>query len=202
MFGYIAKRGYKNAKGTFHSPEIINFINDLSLINSTTSQVVARIWHNACPRKVGTLVWLTLNQGPPTGTWLQVMGISPTCNICDIRTPESPKHCFLDCPPTQRAQAAFRRVWEAWKALEDITIGWPFVMLDEASIEREDDPLGLHAYHTGGFTYLRQPLDILRTFILYYLWSERCRKHFDDCYSLIKVLQQAWVATVEVGMAT
>jgi hypothetical protein len=42
----------------------------------------------------------------------------------------------------------------------------------------------------------------LRTFILYYLWSERCRKHFDDSYSLNKVLQQALVANVEVGMAT
>jgi hypothetical protein len=54
----------------------------------------------------------------------------------------------------------------------------------------------------GDFTYLMQPLDILRTFILYYLWFERCRKHFDNNYSLNKVLQQAWVATVEVGMAT
>jgi hypothetical protein len=32
--------------------------------------------------------------------------------------------------------------------------------------------------------------------------SERCRKHFDDQYSLYKVLHSAWVATVEVGMAT
>jgi len=59
-----------------------------------------------------------------------------------------------------------------------------------ASIERKDNPPGLHANHTGGFTYLRQPLDILRTFIIYNVWSERCRKHFDDYYSLNKVLQQ------------
>jgi len=38
--------------------------------------------------------------------------------------------------------------------------------------------------------------------ILYNPWTERCRKHFDDRYSLQKVLHQAWVATVEVGMAT
>ncbi len=75
-------------------------------------------------------------------------------------------------------------------------------MLSEASIECEDDPPGLHAYHTSSFTYFRQPLDILRTFIFYYLWSERCRKHFDDRYSIDKVLQQAWVATVKIDMAT
>jgi len=90
FFGYTTKRGYKNAKGPLHSLGIITFINNLSLRNSTTPQVVARIWHNAHPRKVGTLIWLTLNQGLPIGTWLQVMGISPTCNTCDAGTPESP----------------------------------------------------------------------------------------------------------------
>jgi hypothetical protein len=70
FFGYTAKRGYKNAKGPSHSPGIITFINDFSLKNSTTSQVVASIWHNARPRKVGTLIWLTLNQGLSTRTWL------------------------------------------------------------------------------------------------------------------------------------
>jgi hypothetical protein len=62
----------------------------------------------------------------------------------------------------------FKKVWEEWKAPKDITINWPFVLFGEASIEREDDPPDLHAYHTGDFTYFMQPLDILRTFILYY----------------------------------
>jgi len=74
--------------------------------------------------------------------------------------------------------------------------------LGKAVKEREEDPIDLLAYHKGGFSYLRQPLNILRSLILYYLWSERCRKHFDDHYSLKQVLTQAWVATVEVGMAT
>jgi hypothetical protein len=56
FFGYIAKRGYKNAKGPSHSPGISKFVNDLDLRNSTTSQVVTRIWHNTRPRKVGTLI--------------------------------------------------------------------------------------------------------------------------------------------------
>jgi hypothetical protein len=55
-----------------------------------------------------------------------------------------------------------------------------------------DDPPGLLAYHTG----------VLRSFIVYRLWTERCRKHFDDKYSLKATLTQAWVATVEVGMAS
>jgi hypothetical protein len=58
------------------------------------------------------------------------------------------------------------------------------------------------AWSLKGFTYLRQPLDILHSLILYHLWLERCRRHFGDQYSFQKVLLQAWVATVEVGMAT
>jgi hypothetical protein len=61
FFGYMAKRGYKNARGLAHSRGILSFIQSLNLWNSTISQVVARIWHNARPQKVGTLIWLTLN---------------------------------------------------------------------------------------------------------------------------------------------
>jgi hypothetical protein len=39
-----------------HTPNMLFFIKDLNLKNSTTSQVIARIWHNARPRKVGTLI--------------------------------------------------------------------------------------------------------------------------------------------------
>jgi hypothetical protein len=60
----------------------------------------------------------------------------------------------------------------------------------------------VQGYHVGGFSYIKQPPDILRSFILYFLWMERCWKHFDNQYSSRKMLQQAWVATVEVGTTT
>ncbi len=122
--------------------------------------------------------------------------------MSDSGAEESPQHCLLECPMAQRAWEAYKKIWDEWKAPEDIAISWPFILLGEAATEREDDPPGLLAYHTNGFTYPRQPLDILRSFLLYYLWSERCRKHFGDQYSFKKVLLQAWVATVKVSMAT
>ncbi len=70
FFGYSSKRGYQNARKNHHSPSIITFIQDLGLCNLTVAQIVARIWHNARPRKVGALTWLTLNNGLPVGTWL------------------------------------------------------------------------------------------------------------------------------------
>jgi hypothetical protein len=102
----------------------------------------------------------------------------------------------------QRAWEVFKRIWSEWHAPQDLDITWPFVLLGEAAKESEDDPPELLAYHAGGFTYLRQPLDILRSLIVYALWTERCRMHFDSKYSFASVLTRAWVATVEVSMAS
>jgi hypothetical protein len=94
----------------------------------------------------------------------------------------------MECISVQQAWNAFLCVWSEWEAPNRPYITWPFVLLSEAVFEEEDDPLDLHCYHTGGFTYRQQSHDILRSFLLYYLWSERCRKHFDDQYSLKRVL--------------
>ncbi len=103
-------------KSSLRSMGIITFIDNLNLKNSSISQVVAKIWHNSRPRKVGILIWLTLNQSLPTGTWLHVMGISPTYKTCSSGAPESHQHCLLDYPLAQRAWGAFKRMWEEWKA--------------------------------------------------------------------------------------
>jgi hypothetical protein len=76
------------------------------------------------------------------------------------------------------------------------------VLLGETVFEEDDDPPNLHSYHPGGFSYRKQPLDILRSFLLFFLWSERCHRHFDGQYSLKRMLLQAWEATTEVGMAS
>jgi hypothetical protein len=43
------------------------------------------------------------------------------------------------------------------------------VLLGEDVFEEKDDPPNLHSYHIGGFSYRRQPLDILRSFLIFYL---------------------------------
>jgi hypothetical protein len=145
FFGYTAKRGYKNALRIGHTPNMLSFIQGLILRNSTTIQVIARIWHNARSKKVGMLIWLTLNQGLPVGTWLQLMGISPHCKVCDTNQVESPIHCLLECPMAQRAWEAYKEIWKEWQAPGNLAISWPFVLLREAISKREDDPPGLLA---------------------------------------------------------
>jgi hypothetical protein len=107
------------------------------------------------------------------------MGIQAPCKGYDQGLQEA-RHCLMECIPTQKAWSAFLNVWGEWEAPNRLSITWPFVLLGESVFEKEDDPSDLHRYHPGGFSYLRQPLDILRSFLLYYLWFERCRRHFDS----------------------
>jgi hypothetical protein len=51
-----------------------------------------------------------------------------------------------------------------------------------SSREKMAPPPRFQGYHVRGFSYIKQPLDILCSFIFYFLWSERCRKHFDNQY--------------------
>jgi hypothetical protein len=124
------------------------------------------------------------------------MGIFPTCKVCTKEAPESLQHHLFECPLAKQVWEAFYYVWHKWGALNDVTLswpfvmlgeaifereddlpkvqryhvgGWPFVMLGEAIFEREDDLPKVQRYHVGGFSYIRQPLDILRSFILYFL---------------------------------
>jgi hypothetical protein len=98
FFGYTAKRGYVNTRKTARPSKTVTFIHSLNLRNTSSAQMIAMLWHNARPCKVGTLIWLTLNQGLPVGTWLQTMGIALQCKLCDYNAEESPQHCLLECP--------------------------------------------------------------------------------------------------------
>jgi hypothetical protein len=82
----------------------------------------------------------------------------------------------MDCTPAQKAWNAFRCTWDEWEAPNRLSITWPFILLGEAVFEEEDDPPDLQRYHTSGFSYRRQPLDILRSFLLYYItkWGPLC----------------------------
>ncbi len=175
------------------------FIQQLNLNNLTNRQVLAIIWHNSCPRKVGIFIWLTLNCELPVGTWLQCMRIPPTCKVYPDGLYELWQHCLLECVKAKYAWEAYFRVWQKWGALDDIALSWPLILLGDLVVEKEDDPPKIQNYHAGGFSFITQPLDILRSFIFYFLWSKRCRMHFDVQYSSHNVLQQAWVVIVGLG---
>jgi hypothetical protein len=73
------------------------FLDDLNFRNTSSAQMTARIWHNARPRKVGTLIWLILNKGLLVGSWLQQIGLPSQCKVYVSNLEESAQHLFLNC---------------------------------------------------------------------------------------------------------
>jgi hypothetical protein len=56
-------------------------------------------------------------------------------------------------------------------------------------IKREEDEPLRHKPHASGYLYLRHSLDIFHSFIVYFLWVERCHLHFGKINSNHKILQ-------------
>ncbi|CAK9267289.1 unnamed protein product [Sphagnum jensenii] len=79
---------------------------------------------------------------------------------------------------------------------------WPYLLLRDVIGCNEEEPSSTLRYYRGGFSCGRQPLDILRSFLLYYIWAERCRHQFDGVHSVSNILRLAWTSTVEVDMAS
>jgi hypothetical protein len=70
FFGYSTKWVYVNSRCPSKDHVICSFIQQLNLNNLTNCHVLVRIWHSSRPRKVGTLIWLTLNRGLPADSLL------------------------------------------------------------------------------------------------------------------------------------
>jgi hypothetical protein len=56
FYRYTAKRGYANICKSNHTSSMKSFLHDLNLRNTSTTQMTTKLWHNARPRKVGTLI--------------------------------------------------------------------------------------------------------------------------------------------------
>jgi hypothetical protein len=82
--------------------------------------------------------------------------------------------------------------WIKWDAPIDVSLTLPFFYFRDIVIKREEDEPLRHKPHASGYLYLRHSSDIFRSFIVYFLWVERCHLHFVKIYSNHKVLQHVW----------
>jgi len=39
--------------------------------------------------------------------------------------------------------------------LDDVAFSWPFILLGDIVVKREDDPPKIQDYHVGGFSFIR-----------------------------------------------
>lgn len=60
----------------------------------------------------------------------------------------------------------------------------------------------IHIIHGPKKIHERNPLNICRSFIFFYIWAKKYQFHFEGKYFINKILKPAWTSIVEVGMIT
>jgi hypothetical protein len=83
------------------------------------------------------------------------MGNPLTCKVYPDGLSESLQNYLLECVKAKYTWEAYFRVWQKWGALDDIAFSWPFILLGDIVVKREDDPPKIQDYHVGGFSFIR-----------------------------------------------
>jgi hypothetical protein len=65
---------------------------------------------------------------------------------------------------------------------------WGFILLWDIITINDIFYHDLFKAHKGIFFYDNHPLDILRSLILFFIWVEKYRMHFNDEYFRLKIL--------------
>ena len=148
-------------------------------------------------------IWLVISKGIPVGTWKTKIGLPAECIMCEGEHEETVEHCFWTCKTVQRAwtqYAALRR-----KAnLEANIDSWIDIVVGKFPINNkttyiEDTPWeAATSYTINGNT----PWDILRTNLLWYLWTQECEHNYRRTqFSLAQALANTWRTTIQLGLA-
>jgi hypothetical protein len=80
------------------------------------------------------------------------------CRACLDGLSESSQHCMLECVKVKYAWEMCFRAWQKWGAPNDVAFSWPFILLGDLVVERDDDFPKIQDYYVGGFSFIRQLL--------------------------------------------
>jgi hypothetical protein len=56
--------------------------------------------------------------------------------------------------------------------------------------------------HPRGYSFPFQAINMLKSMVMFFLWTKRCSLHFEGSYSTRKIMVNAWTAIIEIGTVT
>jgi len=75
--------------------------------------------------------------------------------VCPNGLSKSLQHYLLECVKAKYAWEAYFKVWQKWGALDDVALSWPFILLGELIVKKEDDPPKIQDYHASVFSFTK-----------------------------------------------
>ena len=197
FFAYTARRGYLQGIQQFRKrPTADSSLQSQGFQESERKQIFSFLRHRTRPKTLNTFLWLSLSKGLATGDWLdktKIPGVE-TCQACSCGIQETPSHCFFDCSSTKKVCASFDflcRIARIGTLIRD----YPSLLVGKYRLYKQKE-------RAGRFTYELQPWDLLRAFLLWFIWKDRCSNLFQgEEIPHARILNRAWLATIQVGMA-
>lgn len=193
---YTVKRGYKTGMLRQGKPStLIRILDSQGFQDAAQRSVLSFLWHGARPKKINTFLWAVANKALATGSWLQKIGRNEVvgCALCGDPQMETYNHLFWSC-------SVAGEIWRWYHQLArrhngTIFTSWQHALLGEYSVMHTGSTCAKHVYPG-------QPWDLLRGFIIWFIWLERCNLRFQkEQYSFERLLKKAWIATVQAGHA-
>ncbi len=98
---------------------------------------------------------------------------------------------------------AFKRLLNHQGSTSFVFSYWIHVLVGDIFSNFNDTNSHHFENHLGGFTYVNKSIDIVGTFLLFYLWSDKCASSFKDYFfSTLSILHRTWTSTIEVSIVT
>ena len=197
FYAYSARRGYVQGIQCLKKRTTADSsLQEQGFHEIERKQIFSFLWHKTRPKNLNTFLWLSMSKGLATGDWLEKTNMPgvENCQACSCDVQETPEHCFYDCNSARKVWASFDHLCR-FAGLTILFKDYSSLLVGKFWLYNKSD-------RAGRFTYELQPWDILRAFLLWFIWKERCSNLFDgEVFSQARILNRAWMATIQVGMA-
>ena len=211
FFEYSTKRGYRIIQKThYRQLKFDKWMEDCGYSDQQRKSFFKRLWHPWLPRKVSSMVWLTIAEGLHLGDWRRRIGHSGICPLCNGNQLQTAEHGLFYC-------SAVRVAWEKLRHLLSLAgspiplVSWHDALYGELGRPRARGP-GLGSlnpdddisWDTGSPCSINRntPWHIIRCTLLWYIWCQHCSHDLQDgSFHIGVALYKSWQCTVQVGMA-
>ena len=209
FFDYSCRRGYriiiKNQHRQFGFDQ---WMEGTGYNYGQRKSFFAKLWHTWLPRKVSSMIWLTIADGLPIGAWRRrCIGQASLCTLCPCGEVQTAEHAFFTCASVTEAWDRLRHIFRKGGRFFRITtwanalygdIGHPLPPGRRCNTQED------HLWDVGKECRisLETPFHILRCTLIWYIWCQHTKYDLHSGVLHIGIaLFRSWQTTVQVGMA-